>query len=166
MPAQKVPNMVSFHYSLNGKYKYVDTNFTFKVFDRDQLLCTVKPYSMVVETGVFGESSETLTSLLEIPVIPLDSNAVLSAQFEYNDLIIQWDINSWKYKDSLIFYDCHGLNIYHYTKIKKFPKEINRSILGNFRKDFPKPIKKDLPIVIIGWRLAEIEIEMALIDIL
>ena len=159
----KSPNSLNIFkvvYVLNGKVKDLDTNFKIRINDSNGLLCEVQAHSILVESAKSHEEYERFSSLIKLPVLKLDTTVNLIGEIEFKNKTLRWDANLWKNQDSLKFYDSFGLYVFEYTKPRKFPKMINASNLGKFRKAIKKPDKGEFPYVLIGWNLEEIMIEL------
>jgi hypothetical protein len=58
---------------LNGKIKDLDTNFTIRVYNGDSLTYETQAYSIFVQSDKPNEPDDRISSLIEFPVIKLDS---------------------------------------------------------------------------------------------
>lgn len=153
-------NLLRVAFLLNGKVKDLDTNFNIKIYCNDSLIHVAQSFSMRVESSRYDGQYERLSSLIKIPVFRLGPGSNLSAEIEIGDEKIRWNANEWKQNDSLLFCDSHGLFIYKYTKMRKFPRLGDRSRKWNFKKEIKTPAKENFPFVLIGWKLEEIELEL------
>lgn len=155
-------NLFKVIYILDGKVKDLDTNFKINIYCQDSLIYVAHSFSMLVESVNPKIQYERFSSLVRIPVLKIDSLSNLSAEIEIGKEKIRWNANEWKHKDSIKFCDSHGLYIYKYSKLRKFPKDTERTY-WRFKNVIKAPNKRKFPFVIIGWKLEEIEIEMEVI---
>lgn len=155
-------NLFKVNYIVDGKVKDLDTNFIINIYSRDSLICVVHPFSRLVETVDPKVQFQRFSSLIRVPVLKTDSFSDLSAEIEIGTEKIRWNANEWKWQDSIKFCDSHGLYIYKYTKLKKFPQAPDR-VPWRFRHELKAPKKANFPFIVVGWKLEEFEIEMQLI---